>query len=98
MVAVAFAGLALWGFVLKGRADDYRAKAKQCNDYAIGCGLLCFFDSPRLSREENERQSQAHWNRVAMRRIHYENLKAKYERAARYPWLPVEPDPPDLGF
>ena len=21
-------------------------------------------------------------------------LKTKYERAARYPWLPVEPDPP----
>lgn len=22
-------------------------------------------------------------------------LKAKYERAALYPWLPVKPDPPD---
>ncbi len=22
-------------------------------------------------------------------------LRAKYERAARYPWLPVEPDPPE---
>jgi hypothetical protein len=22
-------------------------------------------------------------------------LKAKYERAVRYPWLPVEPDPPE---
>jgi hypothetical protein len=26
---------------------------------------------------------------------HYEALRVKYERAARYPWLPVEPDPPD---
>jgi hypothetical protein len=25
---------------------------------------------------------------------HFAGLKAKYERAARYPWLPVEPDPP----
>lgn len=25
---------------------------------------------------------------------HHEALAAKYERAAQYPWLPVEPDPP----
>lgn len=25
---------------------------------------------------------------------YYAALQAKYERAARYPWLPVEPDPP----
>jgi Tfp pilus assembly protein FimT len=25
---------------------------------------------------------------------HYEALSAKYRRAARFPWLPVEPDPP----
>jgi hypothetical protein len=24
---------------------------------------------------------------------YYENLKNKYERAARYPWLAIEPDP-----
>jgi hypothetical protein len=26
---------------------------------------------------------------------HYSRLTAKYERAARYPWLPVAPDPPE---
>jgi hypothetical protein len=26
---------------------------------------------------------------------HQGALAAKYERAARYPWLPVEPDPPE---
>jgi hypothetical protein len=25
---------------------------------------------------------------------HFERLRQVYERAARYPWLPVEPDPP----
>ncbi len=24
-----------------------------------------------------------------------DELARKYERAARYPWLPVEPDPPE---
>jgi len=26
---------------------------------------------------------------------YYQSLRRKYERAARYPWLPVEPDPPE---
>src|SRR5262245_54148372 len=26
---------------------------------------------------------------------HYSALVSKYRHAARYPWLPVEPDPPD---
>jgi hypothetical protein len=26
---------------------------------------------------------------------YHRDLAAKYERAARYPWLPVEPDPPE---
>jgi hypothetical protein len=36
-------------------------------------------------RDENQRRATAErFGRVA----------EKYERAARYPWLPVEPDPP----
>ncbi len=26
---------------------------------------------------------------------YHTHLKLKYERAARYPWLPLEPDPPE---
>jgi hypothetical protein len=26
---------------------------------------------------------------------YFHSLRQKYERAARYPWLPVEPDPPE---
>src|SRR4051794_8604286 len=29
------------------------------------------------------------------RSIQYQRLSEKYERAARSPWLPVEPDPPE---
>lgn len=28
---------------------------------------------------------------------YHTSLRQKYERAARYPWLPVEPDPPEPG-
>jgi hypothetical protein len=34
----------------------------------------------------------AHSRRLA---DHHATLRRKYERAARYPWLPVDPDPPE---
>lgn len=33
--------------------------------------------------------------RVSSSEEYHRRLKRKYERAARYPWLPVEPDPPE---
>jgi hypothetical protein len=27
--------------------------------------------------------------------VYYQSLASKYQHAARYPWLPVEPDPPE---
>ncbi len=32
--------------------------------------------------------------RRAKASVYYSNLIEKYERASRYPWLPVDPDPP----
>jgi hypothetical protein len=29
------------------------------------------------------------------RALYYRRLRQKYERAARYPWIPVESDPPE---
>jgi hypothetical protein len=29
---------------------------------------------------------------------YFESLASKYQQAARYPWLPVEPDPPGPSF
>jgi hypothetical protein len=37
------------------------------------------------------RNDAARWKRLIDQ---FACLKLKYERAARYPWLPVEPDPP----
>ena len=41
---------------------------------------------------EPERREMAAYER---RSDHYAALQAKYERAARYPWLPIEPDRPE---
>jgi hypothetical protein len=42
-----------------------------------------------LLRESQDRQAAS-----ARKLAQYARLKQKYEYAARYPWLPVEPDPP----
>jgi hypothetical protein len=39
----------------------------------------------------NRRHSQGH----AKQARYHARLERKYRRAARYPWLPVEPDPPE---
>jgi hypothetical protein len=40
------------------------------------------------TREEHERHDRA-------RVPYHRELRWKYERAARYPWLTIEPDPPE---
>jgi hypothetical protein len=41
--------------------------------------------------QEWEREQE----RQRLRVEHFDQLRLKYERAARYPWLPVAPDPPE---
>ena len=43
-------------------------------------------------RLDESRRNLARWtNRIA----YYAGMAHKYQHAARYPWLPVEPDPPE---
>jgi hypothetical protein len=46
----------------------------------------------RSQYHDQKRGSQLYMDRVA--KYHYD-LARKYEYAARYPWLSVEPDPPE---
>jgi hypothetical protein len=39
--------------------------------------------------------SPARLAKMKVQAAHYARQRAKYERAARYPWLPVAPDPPE---
>ena len=45
--------------------------------------------------KEYERLCRQGLQKWTARGQHAASLKDKYERAARYPWLPVEPDPPE---
>lgn len=48
--------------------------------------------SPNLPR--GPEPSPARLAQMKVEADHYGRLRAKYERAARYPWRAVEPDPP----
>jgi hypothetical protein len=95
MVAVAVVGLllatALSGYRLKQRRDHILSRAQRHKHNAAFLMQVC----------ETHRIIRTHWSRddylIALCRIssYHAAMAAKYRHAARYPWLPVEPDPPE---
>ena len=103
MIAVAFVGLlfggAIGGVRLKQRYDLFLARVREHEqeearfrsweqDLAAALGGLP--SSPRdpfLLR----------WQCLHSHAAYHKELKNKYEHAARYPWLPIGPDPPLPG-
>ncbi len=70
---------------------------------ALGCGGWHAWERINLHRRlalKHEvlahllREGHAHLGPDPMWAAHHEALRIKYQRAARYPWLPVAPDPP----
>jgi hypothetical protein len=78
MVAVAIVGLACGGEVLRRRRVYY-------SEQAVVCGILA------VERRSDDPEVDRH---LRQRTAYYYRQRLKYERAARYPWLPVPPDPP----
>jgi hypothetical protein len=86
VVAVLFAGEATrrrW----ESLASAYRKKASGYEHVAFVAGHSSSLEAARGNDSEKRK----------LKRIadHYLALRRKYERAARTPWLPVEPDPPE---
>jgi hypothetical protein len=81
MVAVALAAVASYGAILWRRAAEYRERADGYAD--PGEVVEMSFVSPT----EVQRYNSA-------RKAWCAELARKYDRAARYPWLPLAPDPP----
>ena len=91
MIAVAVVALLMTGAFeverARRRADEYRMLAAR---YAMYQAFS--LAEVKLYRENHFIQLET---RERARASHYGALAAKYQRAARYPWLPVEPDPPE---
>lgn len=101
MIAVAIAGIACGGEVMRRRREDFKSRASY-HLWQEGHGLGL---SERLLRAaiESDRDGKVLYSKLrrdsaaklASWGLHHSKLRMKYERAARYPWFRVAPDPPE---
>jgi hypothetical protein len=96
MIAVAAATCPAWVSVNHRRsvrylelAIEYREQEETNRRLADGPAAVCG-NAPRLSAV-TWKEIRDEWRRRA---DHYDSLRKTYQYAARYPWLPVAPDPP----
>jgi hypothetical protein len=88
MVVVALAGVGVWEVKMWRLAREYalRAQNHQASQDAYRLAAAEVLSNPEMfERTQTETLSHSADQHAA--------LAHKWERAARYPWLPVEPDP-----
>ena len=93
LIAVAVAALGMG--TIEGRRESYLRQAAHHRELSNDARLYAMSIDRRYLHwgpSEPERAEMAAYER---RGDHYAALQAKYERAARYPWLPVEPHRPE---
>jgi hypothetical protein len=86
LIAVAIASVLLWSALMLQRSAKYRAVAA---DHASAE----WYWSEAGSQAAEPLMGGGLWTRDDRVKF-FRDLRLKYERAARYPWLSVEPDPP----
>jgi hypothetical protein len=87
IAVVAIAALAMAIAVMLKRSNEFRAIAEEQADSEQMS--LAYADEGR--GETGDPQRVARGEQMA---AYHQKLRIKYERAVRYPWLAVEPDPP----
>jgi hypothetical protein len=86
LVAVAVLALGLWGGVMRGRRQAYLVLAQK------NAGIEAYLSVPGQFSAEPLANGGVWTQDDALK--YYRALRLKYERAARFPWRSVEPDPP----
>ena len=101
MVAVAVIGLLIGGgaLLVRQRRDYFLTLAQSHHNevdssMARGTALKSRLGSTSEMSAETG-QLYRDYERMRDRADHHAAMAHKYEHAARYPWLPVEPDPPE---
>jgi hypothetical protein len=84
---VAVVALAMAVAIMLKRSGEFRAQADEQADAEQMS--LSYADEAR--GPNGDRQRVARGEQMA---AYHRALRLKYEQAARYPWFPVEPDPP----
>jgi hypothetical protein len=99
MVTVAVVAVTIWGLKTHSRWREYQRSAAKYRfqEVVTYTSLRQMRGSPTLDLSgglpmiENSPSDVALMLKLA---FYWGRLRIKYERAARYPWLLVEPDPP----
>jgi hypothetical protein len=97
MVAVAVAALLLGGVVLwrKRILHLERANVEAASEMQSRALIKVYGSAVTTSAAPSVAEGYRHWVEVFREEADYHGmLRRKYERAARYPWLSVAPDPP----
>jgi hypothetical protein len=90
MLVVALAAVSVWGVKMWRVSREYARRAQSYKDSEwLEKGILVH----RVAQGELAGY-HALLSQHKQRAAYYAAQARKYERAARYPWLPVEPDPP----
>jgi hypothetical protein len=87
MALVAIAGVAMAVAVMARRSNEFRALAEEQADAEQMS--LSYADDARGENGDPQRVT-----RGQQMAAYHRELRIKYEWAARYPWFPVDPDPP----
>jgi hypothetical protein len=100
MIAVAIVALALGIFAecvrLSRKSASFRTQAEACSGIEETLRMIIAASGPDTPVDVSPGPGMPSRRFTAMVVAeHQAALKLKYERAARRPWLPVEPDPPE---
>jgi hypothetical protein len=96
MMGVLIAGLVFGGESMRRRSQAFRSRAAECRQWiAVNRAMIgSVAPLPNKSAYEMKQEIERLEGLARQRAEHYQQLEVKYLRAARYPWLPVAPDPP----
>ena len=88
VIAIVLGVLGLWQRSAAFGSIAERHSEEELSFIALALDALTARDGPRLPTGLTQRM-------LMSRDVHHHKLARKYRRAARYPWLTVEPDPPE---
>jgi hypothetical protein len=95
MIAVAVMACLLGGIRLQQLAARYQERSGYFLRRMFMERIGCYFDDVTLDVAARDNARRKYEDLSHRRYLRYQALKEKYECAARRPWLPVEPDPPE---
>lgn len=96
-LAVVVVAIGLGAWILIARSHDYSIRAGNhgYREWMYWEAIRAYEADPRGVSLRGPEPIEVFVHRSRRLAGYHATLRRKYERAARYPWLPIEPDPPE---